>query len=46
MIDPPILPTRILPKILQLGFSLDMERWLNPHSIANHIITENFKTQI
>ena len=30
MIDPPVLLTRISPKILKLRFSLDMERRLSP----------------
>ena len=46
MIYPPLsLPTRFSLYILNLNFSLDMERWLIPrhHCCTNQNLTENFK---
>ena len=44
-ISPSFLPTRNSLKILNLGFSLDMERWLTP-SITDGWVTVNFKLKI
>ena len=46
MIAPPLSPTRISLEILNLRFSLDMERWLTPPIVTDHNLTENFKFKI
>ena len=45
LIPPSFLPTRKLLKILNLRFSLDMERWLTP-CITDQNLTENFKFKL
>ena len=44
------IPLRLLTsnslKILDLRFSLDMERWLTPLIVTNQNLTENFKFKI
>ena len=46
MIDPPLLLTSNSLKILNLRFSLDMERWLTHPIVADQNLTENLKLKI